>query len=181
VAITDNADPMRVVVYRTAKRLHGRRRVKCAVPVFGKGASATENSLITAGRSLFVENNYGYQDPFGPRSGAVTAVGFARVDVRRHGRGCRVVWTNRDVRAPTVVPKLSTRTGLIYTYTREPAPLGQQPYFWTAIDARTGRTAWKVYAGSGLGFNNNYAGIALGRDGTAYLGVTGGVVALRDG
>ena len=55
-----------------------------------------------------------------------------------------------------------------------------QPYFWTAIDARTGTTAWKAYAGSGLGFNNNYAGLALGPDGTAYLGVTGGIVALRD-
>jgi outer membrane protein assembly factor BamB len=181
VAITDNADPMQVVVYRKAARLHGKRRVVCEKRVFSRGASATENSLITAGRSLFVENNYGYQDPFGPRSGAVTTAGFARVDVRKRGRGCRVVWTNRDVRAPTVVPKLSTATGLIYTYTREPAPLGQQPYFWTAVDARTGRTAWRVYAGSGLGFNNNYAGIALGGDGTAYLGVTSGIVALRDG
>ena len=27
---------------------------------------ATENSLLAAGRSLIVENNYGYQDPFGP-------------------------------------------------------------------------------------------------------------------
>jgi hypothetical protein len=38
-----------------------------------------------------------------------------------------------------------------------------------------------VYAGSGLGFNNNYAGLAIGPDGTAYLGVTGGLIALRDG
>ena len=35
--------------------------------------------------------------------------------------------------------------------------------------------------GRGLGFNNNYAGIAIGPDGTAYLGVTVGIVALRDG
>jgi hypothetical protein len=183
VAITDNADPMNVVVYRKAKRLRpGQRRVLCEVPVFDAGASATENSLITARRSLFVENNYGYQDPFGPNSGALTTPGFARVDVNRGGTGCRTVWTNRTERAPTVVAKLSTRTGLIYTYTRDEAPLvGGQPYFWTAIDARTGATAWKVYAGSGLGFNNNYAGLALGPDGTAYLGVTGGIVALRDG
>jgi hypothetical protein len=181
VAITDNADPMNVVVYRKAVRLHGRRRVVCQVPVFGAGAGATENSLITAGRSLFVENNYGYQNPFGPQSGAVTTPGFARVDVRRRGRGCRTVWTNTTERAPSVVSKLSTRTGLIYTYTRDPAPAIDQPYFWTAIDARTGRTAWKAYAGSGLGFNNNYAGLALGPDGTAYLGVFGGIVALRDG
>ena len=87
----------------------GRRRVVCEVPVFDAGASATENSLITARRSLFVENNYGYQDPFGPSSGALTTPGFARVDVKRGGTGCRKVWTNRTERAPTVVSKLSTR------------------------------------------------------------------------
>ena len=81
------------------------------MPVFGKGASATENSLIGSGNSLIVENNYGYQDPLGPNSGAVTKPGFARVDVKPDGTGCRKVWTNHDVRAPTVVPKLSTRTG----------------------------------------------------------------------
>ena len=140
VAITDNADPMNVVVYRKAVRLkRGQRRVVCRVPVFDAGASATENSLITNGRSLYVENNYGYQDPFGPNSGALTTPGFARVDVNRNGRGCRKVWTNTTERAPTVVPKLSTRTGLIYTYTRDPDPLPlRQPYFWTAISARTG-------------------------------------------
>jgi hypothetical protein len=182
VAITDNADPMNVVVYRKSRRLrHGQRRVVCQVPVFEKGASATENSLITAGRSLFVENNYGYQDPFGPGAGALTTPGFARVDVNAKGTGCRRRWTNRTERVPTVVSKLSTRTGLLYTYTRDEAPPAGQPYFWTAISARTGRTAFKVYAGSGLGFNNNYAGLALGPDGTAYLGVIGGIVALRDG
>ena len=40
--------------------------------------------------ALFVENNYGYQDPFGPNSGALTTPGFARVDVKpaaaRRGR-----------------------------------------------------------------------------------------------
>ena len=110
-------------------------------------------------RALFVENNYGYQDPFGPNSGALTTPGFARVDVTRSG--CRKAWETRTERAPSVVPKLSTAAGLIYTYTRDPDPLPLgQPYFWTAIDAHTGATAFKVYAGSGLGFNNNYAGIA---------------------
>ena len=133
------------------------------------------------GRSLFVENNYGYRDPFGPSGGALTEPGLARVDVRREGRGCRLVWSNRSERVPTVVSKLSTRTGLIYTYTRDAAPPGEQPYFWTAISARTGKMAFKAYAGSGLSFNNNYAGLALGPDGSAYLGVIGGMIALRDG
>jgi hypothetical protein len=182
VAITDNADPMNVVVYRKAVRLKRRqRRVVCRVPVFDRGAGATENSLITNGRSLYVENNYGYQDPFGPSSGALTTPGLARVDVKRNGRGCRKVWTNTTERVPTVVSKLSTSTGLIYTYTRDPDPLMRQPWFWTAISARTGQTVFKVYAGNGLGFNNNYAGLAIGPTGTAYLGVTGGMIALRDG
>ncbi len=182
VAITDNAEPMHVVVYRRATHLrHGQKRKVCEIPVFPKTTGATENTLLTAGRSLIVENNYGYQDPFGPNTGAVTQPGFARVDVKRNGRGCRKVWTNRDLRAPTVVPKLSTKTGLIYAYTRPPDASGSQGYYWAALRFSNGKTAWQKYAGSGLLFNNNYAGLALGPDHTAYLGVIGGIIALRDG
>ena len=181
VAITDNADPMNVVVYRTARKLHGKKRKVCEQPVFDKGASATENSLLTAGRSIIVENNYGYQDPFGPNSGDVTQPGFARVDIRPGAKGCTKVWTNHEVRAPTVVPKLSTKTGLIYTYARPKDPSGSEGYYWTAIDFRTGRTVWQRYAGSGLPYNNNYSGLALGPGGSAYLGTAGGIVTMRDG
>ncbi|MGK2932787.1 MAG: hypothetical protein ACSLFD_08465 [Solirubrobacterales bacterium] len=181
IAITDNADPMNVVVYRTGLKLRGKKRVVCEVPVFRKGASATENSIIATGRSLMVENNYGYEDIFGPNATTnVTEPGFARVDVNRNGRGCKKIWTNRDVRAPTAVPKLSTKTGLIYTYSRPKDPSGSQGYYWTAIDYKTGKTAWMKYAGSGFFFNNNYSGLGLGPDGTAYLGVIGGLIALRD-
>jgi hypothetical protein len=34
--------------------------------------------------------------------------------------------------------------------------------------------------GEGLGFNNNYAPVTIGPDGTAYVGVLGGLVAVRD-
>jgi hypothetical protein len=181
VAITDNADPMDVVVYRTARRLRrGERRTVCTVPVFERGASATENSLIGAGRSLIAENNYGYQDPFGPSAGAITAPGLARVDIARSGRACRLVWTNRTVRAPSVVPKLSTKTQLVYTYTQDPNATGGQTWSWVGVNARTGRSAFKVPAGDGLAANNNYAGIALGPDGGAYLGTIGGIRALRN-
>jgi hypothetical protein len=92
------------------------------------------------------------------------------------------VWETKIERGSSVVPKLSTKTGLIYTYTRDPSAVPtSQPYYWTAISATTGATAFKVYAGNGLAFNNNYAGLALGPDGTAYLATTGGMLALRDG
>jgi hypothetical protein len=181
VSITDNADPMNVVVYRTATKLDkGEKRVVCKEPIFGAGASATENSIISAGRSLIVENNYGYQDPFGPNTGAVTEPGFVRVDVNKQLTGCKTVWTNTEVRAPTAVPKMSTKNGIIYTYSRPADPMAEG-YYWTALDWRNGATLWMQYAGSGLFFNNNYAGLALGPDGSAYLGVIGGIIKLSDG
>ncbi len=49
VAITDNADPrMQVVSYERGASVRGDREV-CREPVFGKGASATENSLVAVG------------------------------------------------------------------------------------------------------------------------------------
>ena len=183
VAITDNADPMNVVVYRTAAKLaKGKRRVVCQVPIFARGASATENSLIGTGRSLIAENNYGYQDPFGPTAGAPTKAGFARVDINRKGTGCRKVWTNTTDAAPTAVPKLSTKTGLIYTYVYQDAGSGSPAWQWSGIDFRTGRNVFRKQASSDLLLgNNNYAGVAVGPDGTAYLGTIGGIQALRDG
>jgi hypothetical protein len=54
-------------------------------------------------------------------------------------------------------------------------------WFWTAVDFRDGRTVWKRYAGTGINFNNHYAGLVIARRSrTAYLGVIGGVAAIRD-
>lgn len=178
VAITDNADPMDVAVYRTAPSVTGPRQV-CAVPVFTKGASATENSLIAAGRSLVVENNYGYQTPATTSLGGVTKPGFARVDISPDGNSCSLVWTNSTLIAPTVVPKLSLANGLIYAYTKTTSPT--DPWLWTAIDFRSGALVWRQVSGAGPFYNNNYAGLTLGPNGTAYLGVLGGIVSLRDG
>ncbi|HEY3726007.1 MAG TPA: hypothetical protein VGL51_02460 [Solirubrobacteraceae bacterium] len=191
VSITDNADPMDVVVYRTAVhpvkrvRRHGHvrklalPRMVCKVPVFKRGTSDTENSLLVAGRSIIVENNYGYTGPTAVENGGVTTPGFARVDINAQGTGCRLVWTNSSVAAPTVVPKLSIGAGLIYTYTKGPG--SSDPWYWTALDVRTGRVVYQQLAGTGLGYNNNYAGIALSRSGVEYLGTLGGLIAMRDG
>jgi len=181
VTITDNADPMNVVVFRRRARLRrGQRRKVCQVPVFHKGASATENSLIVAGRAIIVENNYGYV--LGQTAnGKLSEPGLARVDVRRNGRGCRLRWWNRTERAPSVVPKASLATGLVYTFTKDPDPGSADSWFWTALSFRSGKTVWKRLAGTGGSYNNHYAGIALGPDRrTAYLGGIGGIMALRD-
>jgi hypothetical protein len=176
VSITDNADPMDVLVFKRARRVKGRRRV-CRQPVFAKGASDTDQSLIGTPRAMVVENNYGYTGPSSTMQGKTTTPGLARVNLRRGGRGCRVAWTSDEV-APSVVPKLSLGAGLVYTYTK--GTDSHDPWFLTALDFRTGRTVYKALAGSGIGYNNNYAPVTLGPDHTAYVGTLGGLVALRD-
>jgi hypothetical protein len=176
VAITDNADPMDVLVYKRARKVRGRRLV-CRQPVFGKGASDTDQSLIATARSMVVENNFGYTGPSSVMQGKTTTPGLARVNLKRKGRGCRVAWTSDEI-APSVVPKLSLGAGLVYTYTK--GTDSHDPWYLTTLDFRTGRTVYKARAGSGLGYNNNYAPVTLGPDGTAYVGTLGGLVALRD-
>jgi hypothetical protein len=171
VAITDNADPMNVLVYR---RANGEQ--VCSEPIFAAGASATDQSLIATDHSIIAENNYGYSGPTATMQGGVTEPGLVRVDVV--DGDCRTVWTS-DERSPSVVPKLSLENGLVYTYTKPPREDGLDAWFLTALDFRTGETIYRRLAGTGFGFNNNYAPVTLGPDGTAYVGVLGGLVAFR--
>lgn len=178
VAITDNSDPVNVVVYRRAGRIQGKRRV-CRQPVFERGASSTDQSLIGFGRTIIAENNHGYSGPVSVEGGATTTGGLERVDVRKRGRGCKTVWRSDEI-APSVVPKASLGAGLVYTYTKPENGEGADPWYFTALDLRNGRTVYKVLAGEGLGFNNNYAPVTIGPDGAAYVGVLGGLVRIAD-
>ena len=178
VAITDNADPMDVVVYKRGRTVSAPRLV-CTQPVFEAGASATDNSLIGAGRSLIVENNYGYSGPTATTQGATTTPGLQRVDVTDTGDRCKTIWRSSEI-APSVVPKLSLANGLVYTYTKPADPSGNDVWYFTALDFRKGTTVYKRLAGTGLGFNNHYAPVSLGPDGSAYVGTLGGLVLLRD-
>jgi hypothetical protein len=174
VTITDNADPLDIAVYR---RTDGSQ--VCLQPIFTKGSTSDENSLIGAGDVMIAENNYGYTGPAATENGGLTAPGIERVDINADGSGCHVVWTNAGERVPSAVSKLSLASGLIYTYTKDD-PSQDDPWYFTALDVRSGRVVYKRLAGSGLGFNNNYAPVTLGPDGTAYVGVLGGLVALSD-
>lgn len=200
VAITDNADPMNVVVYRTGDRIpRGEHRVVCQVPVFHKGASADENSLISMGRSLVVENNYGYDlqkwndvigggIKVGGNLGLVSSPGMDRIDIAANGAGCRIVWRNNTIRTPSAVAKGDTANGLIYTYEKlkDPGQPAAGVWYWTALDYRTGKVVWRRVSGHGGLYNNHYSGIALARNPltgktSLYLGGIGGIIALRDG
>jgi hypothetical protein len=131
---------------------------------------------VAVGDSFIAENNYGYSGPAAVEEGRTTQPGLDRVDVV-NGQ-CRKVWHSDEI-APTVVPKGNLANGLVYTYTH-PGGDRSDPWYFTALDFRTGRTVYKFRAGSGLGFNNNYAPITIGPDGTAYVGTLGGLVLVRD-
>jgi hypothetical protein len=181
VAIADNAEPrLNVLVYRRRRDVAGTRLV-CREPVFPPGASATENTFVGFGHSLIVENNAGYDIFPTMMFGRTGAGGVARVDLDDDGEGCHVVWQSGEV-SQTAVPKLSLGNGLLYLYTKLPgAPWWTDAYYLTAVDFRTGETVYGVLTGTGLGYDNHWAAITIGPDGTAYVGTLRGLLAVRDG
>ncbi len=88
------------------------------------------------------------------------------------------MWTSHES-APSSVAKASLANGLLYAYTKPPG-VTADPWYFTAIDLRSGRTAWKRLTGTGPQWNNHYASIYLGRKGTAYIATLAGVVRLQD-
>jgi len=180
VTITDNGQPrMHVLVYKRSRDVTGSRLV-CAEPVFQPGTASNENSLIATDRSIVVENNFGYKSAQKDTThGRTTKAGIARVDVDGNGT-CRTVWTNETISIPSVISKMSLANGLIYTYTKPKGPATTDPWYFTAVDFHSGAVVYQRLAGTGILFNNHYAGAYLGPNGTMYVGVLGGIVAMRD-
>jgi hypothetical protein len=179
VAIADNADPqLHVLVYRRAAAVQGSRLV-CAVPVFLPERSATENSFIATDHSIIVENNYGYANLRATMFGRTTEPGITRIDLNADASGCHIVWTSEES-VPNVVSQLSLATGLMYTYTKDPGPDSTDPWYFTAVDFASGQTVFKRLAGTGALYNSNYSSVYLGPDGSGYVGVLGGLVAISD-
>ena len=179
VAITDNADArMHVLVYRRAVSLApGQHRLYCSVPVFGNGRSATENSLVGWGNGLVVENNYGYLNPTTRVTGGTQPGGVTKVVV--DARGCHVAWTS-SVLSPSVVPKLSRANGKLYLYSPKPVAPGVDEWRLLVVDWRTGRTVAAIPTGRGAPYDNAWAPITLGPNGSAYISCFGGLLAVRD-
>jgi outer membrane protein assembly factor BamB len=191
VAITDNAEQLQVVVFRTDERLGPKETRKvCEVPVFdfeGGGAGALSNSLIGSRLSLIVENTYDYAMYWQQDGKKPSAPGFERIDINPNGKGCTKVWSSPHV-ASTISGKLSTRTGLIYIYARKmdtskvdvEHPYGLDVYYLTALDFRTGEVVWEKQVGTGFTFDHYYTALLVGPDETVYFGLHGGIVSVRD-
>ena len=183
VAITDNAEPrMNVLFYD--RRDGVANRLLCKVPVFGNGASDTENSLVYAGgtpdgpRSVIVENNYGYDGVQTTTFGRTSVGGVAKVSINPD-HTCGVDWTNPIV-SPTPVPKVSLGNGLLYLYAKPASNPLDDSWYLAAVDVRTGQTRWMQRTGNGIQWNNHYAAIYLGPDGAAYMPTLTGMIRFKD-
>ena len=195
IAITDNADPkMNVLVFRRGKA--GPGPALCKQPIFADDLGSDENSLVSVPGGLIAENNYGYVGPL-PKDVTLrspdTEPGVVKVAVDYVHGGCHIAWENDEVRVPTLVSKADLATGLLYTYTHPsaaelpwkalplPNALAPESWFFTALDLRTGKQVFSQLVGSSLGYNNNYAPVSIGPDGSAYVGTLGGLVRIADG
>jgi len=173
VAITDNAEPQINVAFY--ERSSGREI--CTQPVFEADESATDNSLISVGDGVIVENNHGYGSPFSTLLGRASSPGLARVDVA--GGACKVAWTSDEI-APSSVAKVSLANGLAYAYTKKPSWWGVSAWYLTALDVTTGRTVFSVRTGTGVLMNNHYAAMTIAPDGAAWIATLAGMVRVRD-
>lgn len=140
VAIVDNADRPKLIVYRSSDGSQ-----VCSTPAFGTSGQGTENSPMAWGNSIVIPSTYGFgyppfatSGPSDPPAAAFTG-GMTRIDVSESG--CHRIWESKD-RVATL-PKLSRADGLIYALAYGPlAPGGgvQQvgPVYFTAVDFETG-------------------------------------------
>ncbi|WP_212829529.1 hypothetical protein [Catellatospora sp. TT07R-123] len=176
VAITDNASPhMNLLVLRAADGT-----VLCTRPLFtGKPASGTENAPVAAGRSVFLTNSYGYDYPALPDDAGPSVPedapftgGLTRVDVRADGTGCDVVWETGTRSA--ALPRLSTADGRLYTAVQDGLLGDLDPFYFAAVDARTGAVSDQLLLGSALVNPLQTAGTS--RNGVYYQGTVTGVV-----
>jgi hypothetical protein len=185
VTINDSAQQMHVLVYRTATRLkHGQRRLVGSIPVFaGMAGQAAANSLLGYRDSMVIQNSYGHSDAY-DKDGFLRSTdslpGLARIDIKPGGKGLRKVWVNDKVTSVNL-PKLSTKTGLIYIIDRQDDANGVDAYYWTAVDFRTGKVVWRKLAGTGVAWDSYFAPSSLGPTGTFYNGNYGGLAGVRDG
>ncbi|HNW49910.1 MAG TPA: hypothetical protein PKH79_02435 [Prolixibacteraceae bacterium] len=170
VTITDNAEPrMNVLVYKRQQNVKG-DRLLCKIPVFTENASATENSLIAFHNSIIVENNYGYTKKAVDFVGKFTEPGMTRIDFHANG-DFDVKWES-DVIVPSLVSKVAMGNNTVYTYTKE-----TDGWYLTGLDLNTGSKKFQTKAGGDdVRYNNHYSGLAIGPNGSVYIGCAGGII-----
>ncbi|HYJ27112.1 MAG TPA: hypothetical protein VEW73_05320 [Nocardioides sp.] len=173
VAITDSADGRTGVLFLA--RDGG--RVICRQPVFDEDESATDSPLAPLGSGVVVTNNHGYASPRSTLLGFTSSHGIARIDLV--DGACVERWTS-DAVSPGSGVTVSLPNGLVYAWTKRPSLAGVSAWYLTGLDAGTGRSMWSVRTGTGLHAGSDHSEIAIGPEGSAWMGTLAGLVRVRD-
>jgi hypothetical protein len=180
LTFTDNADDnMNIYVARRNTLSSNEERIICKIPVFKKGYSVTDNSMIAYNRSVILENNSGYTNSMIQKSYSDVVGGVVRVDVREDESGCDKIWTN-DLKVPSVVPKLSLGNGIAYFYSFDLLDNGDRLWSLVGLDFETGKEVIRIPTGTGEAFNNNWASIAIAPNGNTWVGTRNGVLNITE-
>ena len=180
VAITDNADPMAVARVRPSAAGDRAPRLVCRQPVFEKGASATDQSLIAARHSLIAENNYGYTGPASTMNGAVTSPGVERVDLER--RRARLSLRVEEPRPSTFggAEAVAGRRARVHVHEAQAKRYDRRLVPDGARLRHRARPCTAVWPGPGSGSTTTTRRSRISPNGTAYVGVLGGLTRFRD-
>ena len=173
VAITDSVDARMGVLFLS--RDGG--QVICRQPVFEADESATDSPLAPLGTGVVVANNEDYSSPRSTLLGFTSSPGIARIDLV--DGECVERWTS-DAVSPSSGVTASWPHGLVYAWTKRPSLVGVSAWYLTALDAESGRSMWSVRTGTGLHAGSDHSQIALGPEGSAWIGTLAGLVRVRD-
>lgn len=162
-------------------------KLLCEHPIFTASGSASENSPIGSGNSVFFTSSYGYPylalpsnagDSI-PASAKYTG-GIERVDYNPTTRTCSTIWTNNMFRNAAVA-KLSLSDNLIYTMKRINPFFSDgnacllDSYYFATIDPNTGNEVSNTYVGSGILFDTQQMAPLITREGHYFQGILSGI------
>jgi hypothetical protein len=146
------------------------------------GRVSNEQSLVVMpgddpnSARIFGENNWGNNRLLTQIGPYVTRRGFYGVKVDASG-DIRVESVNMNIRAPSVVPKASVPSGLVYTYHKK-----VDGWYLSALEAHdVSQVRFSCRVGpSLLRYNDWYAALALDADGkTIWVGTVWGLTRIR--
>lgn len=178
VVVTDNATPREnLLVYRARDG-----REVCRLPILTDESSATENSPVAWGRSVYIASTYGYPYPAQATEDAGESVpaeadfagGMQRIDVDERSGTCESLWRN-DVPS-AAVPRLSRGEEVLYTVTRRSNGM---TWRLARIDPEDGQILSETLLGLGPLANTLQMVGTILPDGTLLQGTLAGLVAVR--
>jgi len=178
LTMVDNADDqVNLLVFNRKNEGRVNGRLICKVPLFEKGKSSVENTVVAHHNSIVVQN--WHKAPAFMGSLREMEPGIWRIDVREDRSGCDIIWKN-NTSFGTSTLKLSTQTGLLYLATQNRKKLVREKSYIEFIDFQTGEVVKKQYVGRGLATRFMMSPIYIVPGGKIIQPIYSGIVTLEN-